>query len=614
MLFFVLFFNTKLANKKSIKYWLLFTMLTLWFITICSPYILEDLSFSPEKWRFIENYWIIYPLFTFLYLALIPLFSIVSYIKIKSLHSLNKIRLLYVIIWFFIFVFLGIFFLTILPLFDIHILDDKVVFLILPFLCFTWISIHSYNFVNINIIISKFVSFIIAGIISIVSIILIKNYYIQIDVWWVNKHFNIIDIILSISIFYLVYWILNKKVFLNKNITEFSQSINYIKKQVSYLHNIKDVNKQLELSFKSLLWINHAHIYYFDNKKESNPLYKYFQINTKNNFLVNEKIFLQQNKNKINLEDLNKYISSKNYIIFPIYLNSNLVGYFSLWKKTMKDHFYADEINTLEEFQNFIETHLKYINSYKKIHDLSVNLDKKVDEQTIEYNQLINKQKEFISYISHEVKGPISSSIFQIDSIIEEVQDDELNKKELQSELNILNDLLIRTWELVNKLFSVQQFDLNTNSLFIEKIHLNDLLKHELSLFQKVNSWIKFESIFDKNIKYVQLDKVQFKQVIDNLLSNAVKVISKNIWEIILTSKLQNEMIIIEIEDNWDGFTDLDIKKIFDKYSTWKWSSIWLWMWLYLCKTIVELHWGNIQAAFGKRLWWAKIIIKIPHI
>jgi hypothetical protein len=33
-----------------------------------------------------------------------------------------------------------------------------------------------------------------------------------------------------------------------------------------------------------------------------------------------------------------------------------------------------------------------------------MNLDKQVDEQTIGYNQLINKQKEFISYVSHEVK------------------------------------------------------------------------------------------------------------------------------------------------------------------------------------------------------------------
>jgi signal transduction histidine kinase len=51
-----------------------------------------------------------------------------------------------------------------------------------------------------------------------------------------------------------------------------------------------------------------------------------------------------------------------------------------------------------------------------------VNLDKKVDEKTIEYNNLINKQKEFISMISHEIRSPISSAIFQSDSMIDDLK------------------------------------------------------------------------------------------------------------------------------------------------------------------------------------------------
>jgi signal transduction histidine kinase len=177
-----------------------------------------------------------------------------------------------------------------------------------------------------------------------------------------------------------------------------------------------------------------------------------------------------------------------------------------------------------------------------------------------------------------------------------------------------LNDLLLKTWELVNKLFSVQQFELNSNSLFIERVHLTKLLKHEIALFKKIHTWITFITEFDESITYIELDKVQFRQVIDNLINNAIKVINPETGEISLLCKRDKKNIIIEIEDNWKGFSDLDIKKIFDKYTTWKWSSVWLWMWLYLCKTIVELHWGNIQAAFWKKLWWAKIIIKIPLI
>jgi signal transduction histidine kinase len=54
--------------------------------------------------------------------------------------------------------------------------------------------------------------------------------------------------------------------------------------------------------------------------------------------------------------------------------------------------------------------------------DVNINLDKKIDEKTIEYNNLLNKQTDFISMISHEIKSPLGSCIFQIDSIIDDLK------------------------------------------------------------------------------------------------------------------------------------------------------------------------------------------------
>jgi hypothetical protein len=39
------------------------------------------------------------------------------------------------------------------------------------------------------------------------------------------------------------------------------------------------------------------------------------------------------------------------------------------------------------------------VKTYKKLQNISINLDKKVDEKTIEFNNLLNKQKEFIAYV-----------------------------------------------------------------------------------------------------------------------------------------------------------------------------------------------------------------------
>ncbi len=81
---------------------------------------------------------------------------------------------------------------------------------------------------------------------------------------------------------------------------------------------------------------------------------------------------------------------------------------------------------------------------YQKIEDLSINLDKKVDEKTIEFNDLINKQKEFIGMISHEIKTPISSAIFQADSIIDDIRDESIQSKEVMEEVQLLQDQLVK--------------------------------------------------------------------------------------------------------------------------------------------------------------------------
>jgi signal transduction histidine kinase len=60
---------------------------------------------------------------------------------------------------------------------------------------------------------------------------------------------------------------------------------------------------------------------------------------------------------------------------------------------------------------------------YLNIQELNVNLDKKIDEKTIEYNILLNKQNDFIAMASHEIKSPLGSCIFQLDYLIEELKD-----------------------------------------------------------------------------------------------------------------------------------------------------------------------------------------------
>jgi signal transduction histidine kinase len=602
-------------KKIYILFWIIASLI------IFSPFFIESLKFLPEKSYYFEIYWNAYPLLAVSYLLIYPLSIYLSFKKLKSLENINKMRLKYIILWFTLFILLALIFLVILPLLGTLYFENLMILTLLPFVIGSFYAIHNYHFTDLKIKTGHIFVNLLALIQTLVILYFLKYYSVSlwndfINLWEINKSYNFFDFIIWLFIFLPTRTLLTKLYLWNDKLNKLIREINLIKKHIPYITNIYDLNSYIKSEFNKLFKIKNASITQINkNKLVSCELYKYFLQEKETKFFINDFVFIQENKYKFNEKNIYKSLGEESYIIFPLRNNEdNVVGLFSIWKKPFQEQYTKDEIAVFEDLKIFLEGHLKYIEIHKEIHELSVNLDKQVDEQTIEYNQLINKQKEFIGYISHEVKWPISSSIFQIDSILEEVIDDELNKKGLLKELHILNDLLIKTGELVNKLFSVQQFELTSKSLFIEKIQLITLLKHEISLFHKINTWITFTTDFDKSIKYVQLDKVQFRQVIDNLLSNAIKIISPNSWKIHVAVTSKKWMITIEIEDNGIWFTDLDIKKIFDKYTTGKWSSVGLWMGLYLCKTIVELHWGNIQAAFWKTLWWAKIIIKIPHI
>ena len=161
---------------------------------------------------------------------------------------------------------------------------------------------------------------------------------------------------------------------------------------------------------------------------------------------MNDFVFLEEQNNYINHTHIHREVSKDDFLILPIRSTSGyIIGLFKLGSKPLGDFYTKIEIDEIQSFSFFLEIHLKYIRTYTAMEDLSMNLDKKVDEKTIEYNDLINRQKEFIGIISHEIRSPIGSAIFQSDSIIDDLESSAIDKEKIKEELTILNKQLVRT-------------------------------------------------------------------------------------------------------------------------------------------------------------------------
>ncbi len=344
--------------------------------------------------------------------------------------------------------------------------------------------------------------------------------------------------------------------------------------------------------------------------ESKNAIQNYFEQPLSDKIIINDLVFLEENKVHLHTDRILAELPREAFLILPLYdTNGWNIAILMIGMKPLRDFYTIMEIDVLRQFVFFLELHLKYIQTYEKIQDYSMNLDKKVDEKTMEYNDLINRQKEFISMISHEIKTPIAGAIFQADSILDDIDSGNITSEFLRSEVSWLNDQLIKTGELLSKLFSVQYYDTHSVTLFRERVQIARLLETECEIYAKMNEQIQFITRIDRSMGFIELDRIQFQQVIDNILQNAVKFACPKNPIIEVSASIQNEALIIIIEDNGQWFQNMDIQKIFDKYVTGWGVSSWLGMGLYLCKRIIEMHGGVIEASNAKG---ARFTITLP--
>lgn len=614
LLFSVIFFN-----KSEFEYKLKISIIILIGILLTIFYVKTDLIISKieyAKWLLLyrEVYWSVFSLNIILYIIFWISFIYYSYKTLKTQAYINKIRLKYIILSWFIGILTLIFFQLILPLFWIWILEKEVILILLWFVVSIVYITQRYFFTNISYWIWK----ILLLIMSMWWAILLTNYliyYYKINnwYWWWIEQIWVSNIIIAILIFIWLYNFLSRYILWTSAIIEFKNSINALQKRISYSNSIQELNIILNSEIQKTFKTNYSEVCLYEWDTQENELKKYFENINNQKVFINDLVFIEENKNKFDKVKIIWYIPHKSFLIFPIFNRERKnIWTFSLWTKPFWDFYTKNEIDWIKSFIFFLEYHIRYIKNYKIIKDLSVNLDKKVDEKTMEYNNLINRQKEFISVISHEIRSPISSAIFQWDSIIDDIDCWENDLSKIKTEINILNNILVKIWDLSSKLFSASYYETHEVGLYKEKILFDNLINNEIDIFSRVNWEIEFNFDIEEKIGFVEIDKIQFVQVIENILANAVKFVNKKDWIINVTVKKQNGKLIVIIEDNWKGFVWITTESVFDKYSTWNWWSVWLWMWLYLCKKIINMHNWEIYANVSDELWWAKFTIEIP--
>ena len=174
------------------------------------------------------------------------------------------------------------------------------------------------------------------------------------------------------------------------------------------------------------------------------------------------------------------------------------------------------------------------------------------------------RNAEFVAAVSHEMKTPLSGIKAYVELLADGDAEDEKSQEEF---LGVINSQADRLQRLIENLLDIAGIEAGVVEVSKKAQSLNDLLEEAFS--------VVFPSAVAKNQKLtrelssmylgVLVDRDMMSQAAINLLSNAIKYTPEG-REIVLRSRVVDDEIEFEVQDQGVGLSEEDRERVFEKF------------------------------------------------
>ncbi|NLV99098.1 MAG: HAMP domain-containing histidine kinase [Clostridiaceae bacterium] len=246
------------------------------------------------------------------------------------------------------------------------------------------------------------------------------------------------------------------------------------------------------------------------------------------------------------------------------------------------------------------------------LYDVSDNLPGREDDLTIlvrTFNTLIAKfeeqeqqQSDFLSSISHDLRTPVTS----IHGFIEAMRDGTISPERYSHYLDIVKSETERLRQLIDTLFE-QTVEGSVNALNRSVFNINNLIIRVVDslepLLMEKNLTLELQLSDGEGTGYMVIaDEDAITRVLSNILTNAIRF-APHSGLVLVSTRLENRLVQIAVEDNGQGISDEDIPYIFDRFykAERSRSTEGSGLGLYIARTLVKRH-GQIIKAYHSDL------------
>lgn len=178
-------------------------------------------------------------------------------------------------------------------------------------------------------------------------------------------------------------------------------------------------------------------------------------------------------------------------------------------------------------------------------------------------NTIEEKQRNFISNVSHDFRSPLTSIRGYIDAILDGTIPPELQEKYL----NIILFETERLTKLTESLLELNKYEGRTFALEKTDFDINGIIQKTADTFEGTcrEKRLEFELLFDTEHLRVHADLSKIQQVLYNLIDNAIKF-SHTDSKITIETTSKNGKAYISVKDYGIGIPRDSIGKIWERF------------------------------------------------
>lgn len=228
-----------------------------------------------------------------------------------------------------------------------------------------------------------------------------------------------------------------------------------------------------------------------------------------------------------------------------------------------------------------------------------------------------NRAKDrFLAVLSHELRTPLTPVLMTVASM----EADPLLSPETRENLSMIRRNVELETKLIDDLLDLSRVAAGKLALNSELIEVNSVVRHAHSICGPyiAEKDLEFNCDYDPSAGLIHADPSRFRQVLWNLFNNAVKFTPKGGRIYVLTRRLGDDRVQIEVRDNGVGIPEELLPRIFDAFEqggnmmTRQFGGLGLG--LAICKALVEMHGGIIRAESRGRDEGASFFIEMPRV